>query len=91
MSRNKTEEAVNEKTGYGIDELRYRRAYALAKYELAKMQMTQTVDTVRHGIMPTTGRGIMGKILGSLNYLDYAVIAYRIISKLMKIRRRAKR
>lgn len=91
MSNNKAEETLNEKRGYGIDELRYRRAYSLAKYEFAKMQMVQTVDTVKDGILPSGKKGIMGKIIGSLNYLDYAVIAYRIFSKIMKIRRRAKR
>lgn len=76
--------------GYGIDELRYRRAYALAKYEMAKMRMAESVESVKAGI-PSVGRGgILGKILASLNYVDYAIIAYRIVSKFAKLRRRKK-
>lgn len=88
MSKKDHNESLNAMSrGCGIDELRYRRAYALAKYELAKMRMVETVESVKGGI-PSIGRkGIWGKILGSLDYIDYAVIAYRIGSKLMKWRR----
>lgn len=75
---------------YGIDELRYRRAYALARYEMAKMRMTETMVSVKNGF-PSMGRGgIIGKMLGSLNYIDYALLAYRIVAKFAKLRRRKK-
>ncbi len=76
--------------GYGIDELRYRRAYALAKYEMAKMRMAETIESVKGGFSSTGRGGILSKILGSLNYVDYAILAYRIVSKFARLRRRRK-
>lgn len=76
--------------GYDIDELRYRRAYALARYEMAKMRFGESVEQIKEGMPMKAGRGILGKMLGSLNYIDYAILAYRIGSKLMKLRRRKK-
>lgn len=86
--KKKTEDALIVSRGCGIDELRYRRAFALAKYELAKMRLMETVDSVRDGVPSIGGRGIMGKMLSSLNYIDYALIAYKIGSKLMKFRKK---
>ncbi len=84
-----TNEEPQQPRGYGIDELRYRRAYALARYEMAKMSFVENLEAAKNQI-PTaiSGKGIMGKIFGSLNYLDYAIIAYRIISKFRKYRKR---
>lgn len=78
-----------EKKGYGIDELRYRRAYALARYEMAKIGVIEQMGAVRSGFgSGFAGKGIAGKILGSLNYLDWALLAFRAASKIAKWRRR---
>ncbi len=73
--------------GYTLDELRYRRAFALAKYEIAKMQMSNTVMSVRQGMSGFGSKGIVGKILGNLNYVDYAILGFRVISKIRKWRK----
>ncbi len=83
-----TESENAEWKGFTIDELRYRRAYLLARCELSKDQMMRAMGEAKQGL-PLSGasHGIMGKILGSLNYLDYALIAFRIGSKLFKLTR----
>lgn len=84
-----TESDTAQWKGFTIDELRYRRAYMLARCELAKGQLMRSAHEAKQG-MPLSGgsHGIMGKLLGSLNYLDYALIAFRIGSKLFKLTRR---
>lgn len=74
--------------GLSIDELRYRRAYALARYEMAKIRITESVDQMRNSVPTFGASGIVGKLMGSLNYLDYAVLAYKAVSKIMKLRRK---
>lgn len=86
--KNNTEQS-SQPRGIGIDELRYRRALSLARYEMAKMRFVEDIQTAKNNIPSAiTGKGLMGKILGSLNYMDYALIAYRIISKIRKFRNR---
>ena len=72
--------------GMDIDELRYQRALALARYEMAKYHLKESVGSVTESF--TRPRGIIGKLLGSLNYLDYAMLAFRLGSKLIKWRRK---
>lgn len=74
--------------GYTLDELRYNRAYLLAVCEMQKMRLMQRVDAAKNTMPGFTGSGIVGKIMGSLNYVDYALIAFRIISKVSRIFRR---
>ena len=84
-----TNEELQQPRCYNFDELRYRRAFALARYEMAKMRFVEDMKMAK-GQIPAaiTGKGIIGKILGSLNYVDYALIAYRIISKIRKFRKK---
>ncbi len=64
--------------GYSIDELRYRRAFTMARLEIAKERLTTTSRRLYGGYgMPATS-GIVGKLFGSLNYVDYAVLAFRL-------------
>lgn len=76
--------------GYGFDELRYRRAYTLAKYEIAKTQMNESIQSARTKV-PFAGRsGILARMLGSLNYLDYALMAFKVVNKIIKFRKSAR-
>lgn len=76
--------------GYDFDELRFRRAYALAKYEMAKARFVEEMSTVKERMPLASGSGIARKILGSLNYLDYALIAFRVFSKIRGFRKKKK-
>lgn len=80
----------DEPVGYDLDELRFRRAYALAKYEMAKTRLVEDLSAAKEKMPLASGNGIAGKILGSLNYLDYAMIAFRVFSKIRGFRRKKK-
>lgn len=71
--------------GYNIDELRYRRAYLLARSEIERMRLVSKVDAVRSNIPSMGAGGMTSRILKGLSYLDYAYIAYKISSKASKI------
>ncbi len=73
------------RVGMDIDELRYQRALALARYEMAKYHLKESASSVTENF--TRPRGILGKLLGSLNYMDYAILAFRLGSKFIKWRR----
>lgn len=77
--------------GYNLDELRFQRAYALARYEMAKARLVEDISAVKEKMPLTSGHGIAGKILGSLNYLDYALIAFRVFSKIRGFRKKKKK
>lgn len=89
-STDHTTEHPQEHKGFGIDELRFRRAYALAKYEMAKIRFSEDLDSARQNMPSMSRSGITGKILGSLNYFDYALIAFRVFSKLKGLRKKKK-
>ena len=68
--------------GYDIDELRYRRAYMLARCEIEKIR----IDSMRSSIPSiASGGGIAARILKGLSYFDYAFIAYRVASRTTKL------
>ena len=63
----------------------------LARCEIAKARLMHDAGQARESIPGMGARnGIMGKILGSLSYIDYAVIAFRIGTKLFKLTRHRK-
>lgn len=79
MKENEINNATEPKwRGYSIDELRYRRAFTMARLEIARERLTATSRRIYGGYgMPATS-GIIGKLFGSLNYVDYAVLAFRL-------------
>lgn len=85
---NSKETKTDEPKGYDFDELRFRRAYALAKYEMAKARLVEEMSTVKDKMPLASGGGIARKILGSLNYLDYALIAFRVFTKIRGFRKK---
>lgn len=72
--------------GMDIDEIRYQRALSLARYEMAKYHLVESVNSVTDKF--TKPPGIVGKLIGSLNYMDYAMLAFKFGSKLIKWRKK---
>ncbi len=74
--------------GYDIDELRYQQAYTQARLEIEKERMAASARNIYSSTAMTKTGGIMGRILGSLNYVDYAIIAFRLFRKARGLFRR---
>ncbi len=65
--------------GYTLDELRYQRALNMARLEIEKEKLTAATSEMKRGLPSlSTGHGILSKIAGSLSYIDYAVLAFRL-------------
>lgn len=75
----------NEWKGYTIDELRYQRAYALARLELEKEKIVSGFHHIYKSTPGTMGTGIMRKMMGGLTYIDYAVLAYKLGHRIYKM------
>ncbi|MCM1075857.1 MAG: hypothetical protein NC411_00680 [Bacteroides sp.] len=86
MSTTTTKELPHEKPewkGYTLDEMRYMRAYTLARLEISREHLqTNFVAMKEYG--PVSKTGVVGKLLGTLSYLDIALITYRVGSKALK-------
>ncbi|MDE6048198.1 MAG: hypothetical protein K2G09_00700 [Paramuribaculum sp.] len=74
--------------GYDIDELRYQQAYTEARLEIEKERMSASARSIYSSTAMTRSGGLIGRILGSLNYVDYAIIAFRIFKKARGLMRR---
>lgn len=77
--------------GYDIDQLRYRRAYLLARCEIEKMRLSARADSMRDGVTKISGSGMVSRLLTGLNYMDYAFLAYKVARKAIKLFGRRKR
>lgn len=71
--------------GYSIDELRYQRAYTLARLEIQKEKITSSFSRFYSSSSGGFGNGLIKKITGSLNYVDYALLAYKIGNRIYKL------
>lgn len=76
--------------GYTIDELRYQRALTSARLEIQKEKLSNQFQTIRGTFGMVEGKGIMGKMLSSLNYVDYAVLAFQTVRRLSALFRHRK-
>lgn len=90
-SMNDYNEHLPEFKGYDIEQLRYRRAYLLARCEIEKMRLTARSESMRSGVTKFSGSGLMSRLLHGLNYMDYAFLAYKIARKAIKVFGRRKR
>lgn len=77
----KSAEQAPEWRGYDIDELRYQQAYAQARLEIEKERMAASAQALYSNSAISRRGGIVGRVLGSLNYMDYAFLAFKICRK----------
>ena len=76
--------------GYTLDELRYMRAYTAARPEINRDRLRRNFGNVKK-LGPASSTGLLGKVLGTLSYLDIALVTFRIGSKAFKAMRWLKR
>lgn len=88
MTTKKSPHHQSDWKGYTIDELRYQRALNSARLEIQKERLLNEFDTMKgtFGVMQPTG--ILGKMLKSLNFIDYGIIAFQTVRRLSALFRR---
>ncbi|MBD5314302.1 MAG: hypothetical protein K2G41_03440 [Duncaniella sp.] len=70
-------------TGYTLDELRYLRAYTAARIEINRDRIERNVAGLKDN-GPVSKGGLLGKVLGTLSYIDIALLTYKVGSKAFK-------
>lgn len=79
--------------GYSIEEIKYQRALLLLKREHSRETFLEAVDNLKkqmpfaggHGKAGTITKGVMGKVFGSLNYVDYLLLGASLFSTGRKV------
>lgn len=81
MTHKKAPHNQSDWQGYTIDELRYQRALNSARLEIQKERLLNEVETMKgtFGVMQPSG--IFGKMLKSLNFIDYGIIAFQTVRR----------
>lgn len=77
--------------GYSLEEIRMRRLIGLTHIELQKASLANATQHLTHPQKGLISSPIISKIAGALDYVDYAILAYNIARKALKIFRRKKR
>lgn len=89
MSNTTTKQLPHEKSewnGYTLEELRYMRAYTAARIEITRDRLQRNFGKLKdYG--PVSKTGLLGKVLGTLSYIDIAIITYRIGSRALRTMR----
>lgn len=70
-------------TGYTLDELRYMRAYTAARIEINRDRIERNFVGLKDS-GPVSKKGLVGKVLGTLSYIDIALLTYKIGSRAFK-------
>lgn len=84
------QQSRSEWKGYTLDELVYHRAIALARIEVQKEKLSQDYSRMRVGNFNFAPSSFT-RALGVMNYLDYAIIAFRLLRKLGPLLHRKKK
>ena len=72
--------------GYNLEQLRYQRTLNMARREIATQQINTLGKELSNGtILTANHQSLLTKIISSLNYLDYGVMAWNIFSRMRRI------
>lgn len=69
--------------GYTLDEIRYMRAYTAARLEINREHLQHNFTSMKD-YTPMNKSGLLGRVLGTLSYIDIALLTYRIGSRALK-------
>lgn len=72
--------------GYTLDEIRYMRAYTAARIEINRDRLSRNFANIKN-VGPTSSSGLLGKILGTLSYIDIALMTYKVGNKAFRAMR----
>lgn len=76
--------------GYTLEDLRYRRAYVAARRELEKERLHHNIGNARKGAVTAAG-GTALRVMQVIPFFDYAMMAWSVGSKAMKLLGRFRR
>lgn len=77
--------------GYTMDEMMYQKAFLLARMEVSKTKLMNQVADLRSGFPGVASGSIWSKLLSGFSYVDYAVVAFKIGSKVVRLIRTLRR
>lgn len=71
--------------GYSLDELRYRRVLNEVAIEIEKDRIKRQIN----GSLPKNeaGSSMFSRAIGALTYMDYVIIAFKLMTRLNKLYR----
>ena len=72
--------------GYTLEDRHYMRAYTAARIEISSDRLKRNFTGLKR-VNPVQSGGLLGKVLGTLSYLDIALVTFRLGSKAFKIMR----
>lgn len=83
--------------GYSLREIRHRRMLNVVRCEIVRQQMVGNLHTIAtnggadvlsHDVSifsAFTSKGMLKRMLGALNYIDYGVLAFRLTRKIIGV------
>lgn len=76
--------------GYNLDELRYRRALTEVAIEIERDRISQSISNAVPNALKgrSSGTSMMSRVFGALNYVDYAVLGWKLIKMIKGLRRK---
>ena len=77
--------------GYTMDEMMYQKAFLLARMEVSKTRLMNQAAEFKSGFPGVSSGSIWGKVLSGFSYVDYAVLAFKLGSKVVRIMRTLRR
>lgn len=77
--------------GYTMDEMMYQKAFLLARMEVSKTKLMNQAADLRSGFPGVSSGSIWSKLLSGFSYVDYAVLAFKIGSRVVRLVRTLRR
>lgn len=77
--------------GYTMDEMMYQKAFLLARMEVSKTKLMNQVADLKSGFPGVSSGSIWSKLLSGFSYVDYAVLAFKIGSRVVRLVRTLRR
>ena len=96
----KSSEEINDSDfkGYNLDEIKYQRALLALRKEFAKEKVMEDLAAIRKrlpfqggnsdnkgGLRLPGAKGVLGRVMGGLGYVDYFILGFSVINAGRKI------